>query len=118
MHIALVAITLLYAAPASSQEVSVPAVTTASPGGYANPLKLDTDKYRHDRKRQPPRKATPFGACNQQPLTEAKRRELEAGYLSWAKGNAMAGWRWVKNQCGATAAQSIERSAKRRAAGR
>ncbi len=109
---------LLFAAPALAQEVSVPAVTTASPGGYANPLQLDTDRYRRANGNGQQRQARPFGTCNQEPMTQERRNQLELGYLQRARGNAMNGWRWVRDQCGAMTAQSIERSAKRRAAGR
>jgi|GEM_PF-2240676 len=109
---------LFFAVPASAQEVSVPSVTTANPGGFANPLKLDTDRYKRANGDRQPRTAAPFGTCNRQPLIESRRAELEAGYLARAREGAMHGWRWLRDQCGATAAQSIERSAKRSAVAR
>ena len=102
---------------ALAQEVSVPSVTTASPGAYANPLKLDTDRYQS--KNGDGRSASgpaPFGRCAGTPLTQARRNSLEAGYRSRAAASrsSHAGWQWLRDQCGAASAMSLERSAKRR----
>ena len=90
--------TLLFAGSALAQEVSVPAVTTASPGGYANPLKLDTDRY--DRQRRQARSArTTSSACSADALPAAERRAMEREYLrrSKADGRASAD-EWVREQ--------------------
>ena len=39
------ALALLFVAPVVAQEMSIPPVTTANAGGYAQPLKVDTDRY-------------------------------------------------------------------------
>lgn len=106
--------------PAMAQDVSVPAVTTASPGGYANPLKLDTDRYNQQKgKSARPSTPTPSGRCNGKPMTASQRASLEAGYRTRAtNGRDQQGWRWLRDQCGATTAMQIQRTAKRRAPGR
>lgn len=101
---------------AAAQDMPVPPVTTASPGGYANPLKLDTDRYkaRHGKAgtSSPP---APHGRCDGKPMTASQRASLEAGYRARAtNGRDQQGWRWLRDQCGATSAIQIQRTAKRR----
>lgn len=109
------AILSLGAAPALAQEVPVPGVTTASPGGYANPLKLDTDRYKEENgETKPSRPPAPFGRCNWEPLTEAQSVELSEGYwLIVNKSNHHQGYRWLNEQCGATNASQLQRRVKR-----
>lgn len=105
----------VFAAQAWAQDVPVPNVTTASPGGYANPLQLDTDRYdRENGTAAPKRPPAPHGRCNNAPLTEAESIALHAGY--WKEATAKshhAGWRWLSEQCGATNAMQLQRKAKR-----
>lgn len=54
------------AGTSAAQDVVVPQVTTASPGGYAQPLQLDTDRYKREQAAQ--RRAR---AGTQQPATRA-----------------------------------------------
>ena len=63
---------------ATAQDVSVPAVTVANPGGYANPLKLDTDRY--DRNRKARAVAPSSTRCSADALPAAERRVMEAEY--------------------------------------
>ena len=102
---------LLAAATAMAQDVPVPAVTPANPGVYANPLKLDTDKYKNST--QARRASAPFGLCHDQPLTQARRAALERGYLFRAKGNERQAYRWLRDPCGTNAARTLSRAAQR-----
>ena len=116
MRLFLTIVLVISGSSAFAQEVSVPNVTTASPGAYANPLKLDTDRYRAGNgDGRTEREPAPFGRCDGTPLTQAHREALEAGYRSRAKaaGSTHAGWQWLRDQCGATSAMALERSAKR-----
>lgn len=114
--ILLAAILSLGAAPALAQEVHVPSVTTASPGGYANPLQLDTDRYNEETgKAESSRAPAPFGRCNWEPLTEAQGEEIRAGY--WLvvnkSNNHQQGYRWLNELCGATNAVQLQRRVKK-----
>lgn len=113
--IALAAITACLTAPAWAQDITVPNVTTASPGGYANPLKLDTDRYdRENGKASTKRPPAPHGRCNDKPLTEAERTALDVGYWELARAKSHhEGWRWLDKQCGASNAIQLQRKAKR-----
>lgn len=80
--------------PAMAQEISVPSVTTASPGGYANPLKLDTDRYnREQRAKARPRAnaRTPTSphrvaeACSSDNVPASEQRRIANGYMQRAE---------------------------------
>lgn len=103
------------ASAAHAQEVSVPSVTTADPGGYANPLQLDTDRYRRANSKSR-RSSAPFGLCNGKPLTKAQRAALETGYATRARGNERQASRWLRAQCGPNEAWVIARAVQRRGA--
>jgi hypothetical protein len=109
-----VAVTLLFAMPLAAQDVSVPGVTTASPGGYANPLKLDTDKAKRAKSGERRWADTPFGYCNDRQLSKSQLAALEAGYTARARSSERTGVRWLRDQCGANAAWYISRSVQRR----
>ena len=87
--------------PVQAQEVSVPSVTTASPGGYANPLKLDTDRYDREQrnKRNKKRAQRPSPECSADSLPIAERRRLEDQYMRIARdeGRARADV-WVREE--------------------
>lgn len=109
---------LLFATPVAAQDMSVPGVTTASPGGYANPLQLDTDRANRANGGKQRWADTPFGYCKDAQLTQRRRTELEAGYVTRARTGEMNGFRWLRDQCGANAAWYISRAVQRRTAGR
>lgn len=94
--------------PATAQEMSVPPVTTASPGGYANPLTLDTDRYDREQRAQseararartsaPPRRAEQ--SCSADSLSAAEQRRIADEYMRLAetKGEASADV-WVREE--------------------
>lgn len=118
MRLALVTAAMLAATPAAlAQEISVPSVATASPGGYANPLKLDTDRYKRGQKGQVRSSPAKSGRCNNKPLTPQARAALEEGYRARASnGRDQWGYEWLRDQCGPTSAIQIQRTARRRAA--
>ncbi|MGE4323170.1 MAG: hypothetical protein AB7E60_09100 [Sphingobium sp.] len=97
------ALALTVAGVGHAQEVSVPSVTVANPGGYANPLKLDTDRYdREQRAKAKDRKKTPTrtsATCSADALPAADRRRMEAEYVQRTKtdGKASAD-AWVREQ--------------------
>lgn len=105
---------LSFATSALAQDVSVPSVSTASPGGYANPLKLDTDRYKRSEANKSKRTSAPFGLCHDRALTNAQRTTLEAGYRQRARAREMDGYNWLKAQCGANSAWTISRAVQRR----
>lgn len=116
MRIGIFAVALMgFCASAIAQEVHVPSVTTASPGGYANPLKLDTDRYTDENGEvQPARARAPFGRCNWEPLTEEAGAELLAIYWKAAKAkDHHRGYQALEEQCGATNAIQLQRRYKR-----
>ena len=97
--IAVIVPTLLLIEGAAAQEVSVPSVTVANPGGYANPLKLDTDRYkREQRKAGATTRANPK-ACSLDAMPAAERRQMERDYHARRKadGEASAN-RWIGEQ--------------------
>ncbi len=83
-----------------AQEVSVPAVTTASPGGYANPLTLDTDRYQRDqRSGDRARPQAQSRECSADALPAADRRRMEAEYVRRAQSDGKASAdAWVREQ--------------------
>lgn len=96
------------------QDIPVPPVTTASPGGYANPLQLDTDRYKRSNQRRTPRQNAPHGLCNGAPLSQDRRAELEQGYRTRAQATEIRGFRWLREQCGPNEAWAIQRDIQRR----
>lgn len=87
-----------------AQEVFVPPVTTANPGGYANPLKLDTDRYDRERRakqkaRNAPRARPASEACSADAVPVADRRRIESEYARRARvdGKASADI-WVREE--------------------
>ncbi|MFV0625432.1 hypothetical protein ACBY01_15665 [Sphingomonas sp. ac-8] len=97
------ALTLAAGGVANAQEVSVPSVTVANPGGYANPLKLDTDRYdREQRAKQNSRNGVPTrtsAACSADALPAAERRHLEIEYVQRARADGKASAdAWVREQ--------------------
>lgn len=94
---------LTVAGVGSAQEVSVPSVTVANPGGYANPLKLDTDRYdREQRAKSGNRDGRPSrtsAACSADALPAADRRRMEAEYIRRARADGKASAdAWVREQ--------------------
>ena|GEM_PF-3087779 len=94
----------LLAMPAIAQDVSVPSVTVANPGGYANPLKLDTDRYdREQRAKAGARSSSPkrkvAQSCSAETMPAAEQRRIAAGYMKRAKtkGKAHADI-WVREE--------------------
>ncbi len=92
-------------------EVSVPAVTVANPGGYAQPLQLDTDRYRQQQKpkqqhlqqaentRRTSAQSTSLRssssspssqACSADALPAADRKRMEAEYMRRLKTSGKA----------------------------
>ena len=98
----LVAMSLSFlASQAHGQDVSVPAVTTASPGGYANPLKLDTDRYRQRQgARQPAQKQAAAG-CSADAMPAPEKRRIEAEYARIAKSRGRVAANGYARQQGA-----------------
>lgn len=97
------ALTLAAGGVANAQEVSVPPVTVANPGGYANPLKLDTDRYdREQRAKQKSRNGEPTrasAACSADALPAADRRRMESEYVQRARADGKASAdAWVRDQ--------------------
>ncbi len=79
--------------PASAFEVSVPSVTTANPGGYANPLTLDTNRYRYEQGRKRNRSSNGKRvACSADSMPSGERRRMEAraAQIYRTKGKAAA----------------------------
>ncbi len=114
MRFAILAFVVVIAASAAhAQEVSVPSVTTADPGGYANPLQLDTDRYKRANSKSR-RSSAPFGLCNGKPLSKAKRAALDTGYATRARDNERQASRWLRAQCGPNEAWVITRAVQRR----
>lgn len=113
MRLTVFPIVLAFAVPGHSQEISVPSVATASPGGYANPLQLDTDRYKRANSKTR-RSFAPFGLCNGKPLSKAKRAALESAYATRAKTNERQASRWLRTQCGPNEAWTISRAVQRR----
>lgn len=71
--------------------MSVPAVTTASPGGYANPLKLHTDRYSRQQKARKPVRTQAVGcSADAMPASEKRRIEVEYGRIARSQGRAAA----------------------------
>lgn len=64
---------------ARAQEVSVPSVTTASPGGYANPLKLDTDRYKRQSNMRTSVRNQPT-RCSADAMPASDKRRIQAEY--------------------------------------
>jgi len=100
-------------------EVPVPPVTVANPGGYAQPLQLDTDRYRQqqkqkqqqqqrqqrqqrqqleDARRTPAQSTSPYSApssptskaCSADALPAADRKRMEAEYMRRLKTSGKA----------------------------
>lgn len=92
----------LMIAPAVAQEISVPPVTTASPGGYANPLKLDTDRYERERraKSKPPRAAaSPAAGCSLDAMPLADRRTMAKEYARRDKADGRTSAdNWIREE--------------------
>lgn len=90
---------LLATQGASAQEVSVPPVTVASPGGYANPLKLDTDRYRQQKRKSGTAAKPAATRCSAEALPAGERQQLEREYKRRlnADGKPSAD-RWVAQQ--------------------
>ena len=87
---------LLAAEGAGAQDIPVPPVTVASPGGYANPLKLDTDRYRQQKRKSVTSAAT---RCSADALPAAERRRLEQEYARRLKADGKpSADRWVAQQ--------------------
>lgn len=103
---------IVSAMPAIAQEVSVPSVTTANPGGYANPLKLDTDRY--DRQQREKRRSTaaprsaPAG-CSLDAMPVAERRQMERDYAARRKADGEASANQWINQKGREFRARLER---------
>lgn len=97
---AALALTLAVAGISSAQEVSVPAVTVANPGGYANPLQLDTDRYnREQRTRARDGQARPSTDCSADALPAADRRRMEIEYVRRVRSDGRASAdAWVREQ--------------------
>ncbi|MFC4255030.1 hypothetical protein GRI97_06305 [Altererythrobacter xixiisoli] len=94
------ALAMTAAGALQAQEVSVPSVTTASPGGYANPLQLDTDRYqREQRGNNRSERRAQTRECSADALPAADRQRMEAEYArrfrSDGKASADA---WVREQ--------------------
>lgn len=88
---------------ANAQEVSVPPVTVANPGGYANPLKLDTDRYDREQRAKPrrpdPAPTRTSAGCSADALPAAQRRRLETEYVQRAKASGRASAdAWIREQ--------------------
>lgn len=96
------ALTFTAAGALHAQEVSVPAVTTASPGGYANPLQLDTDRYQREQREREQRRPQPraqAGECSADALPAADRRQMEAEYIRRVRADGKASAdAWVREQ--------------------
>lgn len=94
--IAVIAPALLLADGATAQEVSVPSVTVANPGGYANPLKLDTDRYQREQRKAGANARTVATPCSLDAMPAAERRQMERDYHARrkAEGEASAN-RWI-----------------------
>ena len=94
---------LIGISPAAAQEVSVPSVTTASPGGYANPLKLDTDRYDREMRAKNKKRSSSannaYPQCSADALPAADRARMEAEYTRRARtdGKASAD-AWVRQE--------------------
>lgn len=73
MAVALSALFVIGAA--SAQDVVVPQVTTGSAGGYAQPLQLDTDRYRREQAGQRSQKRDRVGAT---PGGQPSQAEIDA----------------------------------------
>lgn len=99
-HVFAAGLIVLCAGGAGAQDVSLPSVTVANPGGYANPLKLDTDRYRRAQRanRVPPANAR-ASRCSADALPQAERRRMELEYARRfrASGKASAD-RWAAEQ--------------------
>lgn len=95
----LAAIGMLFTEAAIAQEASVPSVTTASPGGYANPLQLDTDRYRRNQRRTTRAPAATPQRCSADAMPAAQRRQIEREYARRVKANGRASaHRWAAEQ--------------------
>lgn len=89
---------VLLAGQARAQEISVPSVTTASPGGYANPLQLDTDRYRRrqDARRPVQRRVA---ACSADAMPAADKRRIQAEYMRISRSEGrLAAERYARQQ--------------------
>ena len=90
-------------------EVSVPPVTVANPGGYAQPLQLDADRYRQQQQQKQQQRAentrrtsaqstslhlassSPTSkACSADALPAADRKRMEAEYMRRLKSSGKA----------------------------
>jgi len=99
LTIALASCLLAAGGAVSAQEVSVPSVTVANPGGYANPLKLDTDRYKRTQGKTPRTRTAASPGCSVNALPAAERRDLEREYGRRAKADGKASAdRWVAEQ--------------------
>lgn len=109
------AVIALSATSVLAQDVPVPGVTTASPGGYANPLKLDTDRHKNENgEAKSSRAPAPFGRCNWEPLSEQASTELAAIYWQAAKAkDHHRGYKQLETHCGATNAMQLQRRYRR-----
>lgn len=83
----------------NAQDISVPAVTTASPGAYANPLKLDTDRYDGEQRNRMRERGGTNSECSAEALPAADQRRMETEYVRrvGADGKASAD-AWVREQ--------------------
>lgn len=110
MALALCGIIPMTLSPALAQEVSVPSVTTASPSGYTNPLKLDTDRYDRERRAKsgtrakarrsaPPRQVAE--ACSADTVPASEQRLISEGYmrLAEAEGERYTDIWYVRKAC-------------------
>lgn len=65
----------LFAMNCWAQDVVVPQVTTASPGAYAQPLQLDTDRYNREQDKRQGRQGS---SGRQDTSTEPTQAEIDA----------------------------------------
>lgn len=86
---------------AAAFEVPLPPVTVANPGGYAQPLKLDTDRYRQeqaDKRKQGaarsssshPSASSSRQTCSADALPAADRKRMETEYARRMKTSGKA----------------------------
>ncbi len=71
-------------------QVSVPSVTTASPGAYANPLKLDTDRYKREQNAKRPTRQPAKCSADAMPAADKRRIEAEYARIAQTQGRTAA----------------------------
>ena len=107
--IAIMAPALLLADGATAQDMSVPSVTVANPGGYANPLQLDTDRYKREQRKAGARARPSAARCSLDSMPAAERRQMESEYHARRKADGEASANlWIK-QRGAQFRARLER---------